>query len=162
MTRSSVASDQRSPQRHSRSKSLHDSRPDQRYIRASENCLYRQTISTVYLNDVPFDSLHKLPKPEIAMIQWQAPMTPEAIDVPRAPSKRIPATLPRTVAQDNNLDGTGVVVAVIGTGVSDTANSGSNGFVQLTGTCRGYDATNPNDPGTHDRSAGCVHLSRKL
>jgi hypothetical protein len=109
-----------------------------------------KTISTVYLNDVPFDSLHKLSeRPEIAMIQWQAPMTPEAIDVAsRAVEAHSSNTYPGLSAQDNNLDGTGVVVAVIGTGVSDTANSGSNGFVQLTGKLvAGYDATNPNDPG---------------
>ncbi len=109
-----------------------------------------KTISTVYLNEVPFDSLRNLSeRPEIAMIQWQAPMMPEAIDVAsRAVEAHSSTTYTGLSAQDNNLDGTGVVVAVIGTGVSDTNNSGSNGFVQLNGKLvAGYDATNPNDPG---------------
>jgi hypothetical protein len=108
-----------------------------------------RTISTVYLNDVLFDSLRSLSeRPEVAMIEWQAPNTPEAIDTA---SRAIDAHSSHTYAgsaQDNGLDGTGVVVAVVGTGVSDTANSGTNGFAQLNGKLvAGYDATNPSDPG---------------
>ncbi len=108
-----------------------------------------KTISTVYLNDVAFDSLGALSeRPEIAMIQWQAPMTPEAIDIASRAIEAHPSnTYPGLSAQENNLDGSGVVVAIIGTGVSDTANS-SNGFAQLNGKLvAGFDATNPNDPG---------------
>jgi hypothetical protein len=108
-----------------------------------------KTVSSVYVDNVEFNTLQVLSEvPEVAMIEWQMPVTPEAIDVAsRAIEAHTSVTYAGKAAQDSGLDGTGVVVAFIGTGISDPTNS-TNGFAQLAGKrLAGFDATNPNDPG---------------
>jgi len=107
-----------------------------------------KTVSSVYLDEVAFNSLHTLAEdPRVAMIEWQVPFTPEMDVASLAIEAHSSKTYPGLSAQEAGLDGTGVVVAILGTGVSDSNNS-SSGFVQLNNKLvAGYDASNPNDPG---------------
>jgi hypothetical protein len=99
-------------------------------------------ITMVLLDQVaPADLPRLAARPEVAMIEERALMNPEIDVVSRAVEAHKSATYTGT-AEDLGLTGSGVVIAFIGTGISDATFTGlANKRVA------GFDATNPADPG---------------
>lgn len=99
-------------------------------------------ISFVLLDQVAPSNLSKLAeRPEVAMVQQRALMNPEMDIASRAVGAHKSSDYSGT-AEDLGLTGNGVVIAFIGTGVTDS------NFTALAGKLvAGFDATNPADPG---------------
>ncbi|HWG58865.1 MAG TPA: S8 family serine peptidase [Candidatus Acidoferrales bacterium] len=107
-------------------------------------------ISSVYLNHVAFTNLRKIAeRPDVAMIEWQRPNNPEIDTATRAVQARKSVTYAGKSAEDLGLDGTGVTIAFVGTGISSPHNADQySAMSQLNGKfMAGFDATNPGDPG---------------
>jgi Subtilase family len=107
-------------------------------------------ISSIYLNHVAFNNLIKIAeRPDVAMIEWQRPNRPEIDTASRAVQATKSVTYAGKSAQDLGLDGTGVTIAFVGTGISSPHNApAGSAMTQLAGKyVAGYDASNPNDPG---------------
>jgi hypothetical protein len=98
-------------------------------------------ITVVLLSHVAPADLPKLAaRPEVAMIQERALMNPEMDIVSRSVEAHKSSQYSGT-AEDLGLTGNGVVIAIMGTGVSDSA------FTALTNKrVAGFDATDPSDP----------------
>ncbi len=99
-------------------------------------------ITTVLVDNVtPADLPRLAARPEVAMIEARPLMNPEIDVVSRAVEAHRSSQYSGT-AEDLGLTGTGVVIAFIGTGISDGT------FTTLAGKrVAGFDATDPNDPG---------------
>lgn len=107
-------------------------------------------ISSVYLNHVALANLRKIAeRPDVAMIEWQRPNNPEIDTAGRAVQAHKSVTYAGKSAEDLGLDGTGVTIAFVGTGISSPHNANQYAAMsQLNGKyVAGFDATNPNDPG---------------
>ena len=93
-------------------------------------------VSTVHLNQVRQEDLSALAGlPEVAMIEWQAPVGLGNDVGARANQSRASATFSPNTAEDAGFDGTGVTIAVIDTGVDDAHQSFAGKFVA------GFDAS---------------------
>lgn len=107
-------------------------------------------ISSFYLKRVAFTNLrHVAERPDVAMIELQRPNRPEADTAGRAVQAHKSNTYAGKSAEDLGLDGSGVTIAFVGTGISSPHNANSvTAMTQLTGKyVAGYDASNPADPG---------------
>jgi len=107
-------------------------------------------ISSVYVSRVPFSRLHLIAeRPDVAMVEWQVPTTPEVDTAGRAVQAHKSVTYAGNSAEDLGLDGTGITIAFVGTGISSPHNSDQySAMTQLNGKyVAGFDATNPSDPG---------------
>ena len=109
-------------------------------------------ITMVLLDDVRYEALPRIAElAEVAMIEWQEPLYITDDVSGRAVQARSSVTFSPNTAQDLGFDGTGVVVAIVDTGVDDAHESLAGKFVA------GFDATtgtagNPvdgNGHGTH-------------
>lgn len=99
-------------------------------------------ITFVLLDQVDVRDLPRLAaRPEVAMIEQRTLMNPE-MDVASRAAEAHKSSVYTGTAEDLSLTGNGVVIAFMGTGITDTA------FTQLAGKrVAGYDATDPNDSG---------------
>ena len=106
-------------------------------------------ITFVLLDEVPFDELPKLAaRPEVAMIEWRAPVKLMNDVSTRAVQARSSVTYSPNTAEDHGFTGTGVNVAIIDTGVDDTHEAFAGKFVA------GFNALDPTDPGDGSRHPG--------
>ena len=105
-------------------------------------------VTFVMINKVKFSDLAAVAaRPDVAMVEWQTPEVLEMDVASRAVQARTSTTYAGASAQDMGLNGTGVNIAVIDTGVNDTVTPGmTNKFVA------GYDAWDPNDNGDGTRN----------
>ena len=107
-------------------------------------------ITFVMLNKVKFADIAVLAaRPDVAMIEWQTPTVMDMDIATRAVEARSDAnaTVPFTSAESLGLNGNGVNIAVIDSGVNDTVIQGlSNKFVA------GFDAWDPADNGDGTRN----------
>ena len=100
-------------------------------------------ITFVLLDNVAVADLPRLAaRPEVAMVQGRFPMYPAMDTASRVIQAHRSTEYPAASAADMGADGTGVVIAIMGTGIT------SADFVQLAGKyVAGFDASNPADPG---------------
>lgn len=101
-------------------------------------------VSFVFLNDVPIADLPALAaRPEVAMVEWQIPETLELDVASRAIQAHSSSQYPNQSAQDMGLNGSGINIAIVDTGVNDGALNTlpSSAFVA------GYDAWDSTDSG---------------
>lgn len=113
-------------------------------------------IDGVKVTDLPTLAAH----PEVAMIEWQSPNVPELDTGSRGIQARRSILYAGQSAEDLNLNGTGINVAVVGVGVDD--GTGAYATLPATKFVAGFDATDPTDLGDGTRnpvSTGSNHES---
>ncbi len=109
-----------------------------------------QLVSAVHLKGARFDDLRALSRrPEVAMIEWQAPIVPEIDIAARATQARDSAAYPATPtsAQQLGLTGRGVNIAFIGMGIDDGTTAANSWAALPAGRfVAGVDFTDAGDP----------------
>jgi hypothetical protein len=109
-------------------------------------------VTFVVLQGVRFVDLPRLAeRPEVAMIEWRAPTYPEIDIASRAVQAHSSSAYAGLSAQDRNLTGQNVNIAIVDGGVDDRPASP---FLSLTNVTfvAGFDATDPTDPGDGTRN----------
>lgn len=113
-------------------------------------------VSSVYLEKVLVADLPAIAeRPEVAMIEWQAPETPEMDVASRTVQAFTSVEYPGMSAQGLGLDGSGINIAIVDTGVNDGQNVGNpdySGALPASVFVAGYDAWDPTDPGNGMRN----------
>jgi hypothetical protein len=106
-------------------------------------------ITFVLMEGVRFENLPKIAVlPDVAMIEWQRPAQLMNDVSTRAIQARPSTTFSPNTARDIGLDGAGVNIAFVDSGVDDAHEAFAGSFVA------GYDATDPMDPGDGTRHPG--------
>lgn len=106
-------------------------------------------ITFVLLGNVRFEKLPEIAVlPDVAMIEWQRPALLLDDISDRVIQARKSTTFSPNTAQDMGLDGTGVNIAFIDSGVDDAHEAFAGSFVA------GYDATDLTDSGDGTRHTG--------
>ena len=109
-----------------------------------------QLVSAIHLKGVRFDDLRVLAqRPEVAMVEWQAPFVPEIDIASRATEARTSAVYAaiEQSAEARGLTGAGVNIAFIGGGVDDGTTGDNPWFALPAGRfVAGVNFADPTDP----------------
>ena len=111
-----------------------------------------QLVTFVVIVGVKFTDLPTLAaRPEVAMVEWRAPTMPELDIATRAIQARASNTYAGLSAQDRNLTGANINVAIVDGGVDDGPASPYPSLRGVTAVY-GFDATDATDPGDGTRN----------